>query len=75
MSSAPFDYNDLVQVVTTAPARFHPDETGVVVGFTTAETDYLASHFGVEIGETILTIELIDGSSFEAPSKLLVRIG
>ncbi|MEL6104067.1 MAG: hypothetical protein AAFR68_22510 [Pseudomonadota bacterium] len=68
-----FDYGDTVRVRDEAPKRYLPGSLASICSVTRVETPSHALATGAEIGDTVHTVEFIDGSSIELSAKWLMR--
>lgn len=69
-----FDYGDEVEIIKTAPDKYHPGEPGAVVGFIQINNDYLLLKYNEEFGTILCSVEFGDGTTIEIPEKYLVKL-
>jgi len=72
--SEEINYGDAVQVISSAPSKYHPGSKGSICGCRVIRSEQEADAAEQPIGMTIWLIELANGESFEAPDHYLILI-
>jgi hypothetical protein len=66
-----FDYGEAVRISSSAPEKYHPSETGFVVGMVHIDAEEATAAYDCVGSDWLYTIELLDGSSLQIPEKYL----
>jgi len=66
-----FDYGATVEILNSAPKKYHPSEIGFICGMIEIDSEESAVAYDCIDSAWLYTVELLNGSSLEIPEKYL----